>query len=257
MKHHNLGANMKFYSFIWTFLLFFVQVVTSDEIISSNEITSSNLVPGSPEFLEYHAFEFPFLHEGETTMVTKCNSEDMCEIDVILEFWLKRKALASDPMSAYRLYTNIDTIERSYNFSLGGATKTDRVGLFLRPEVHKRIVLVYVDIQIFHAATNILVHQTKVTLIAIHPRDIDIKPRVEVAVDVEVQFNSHVIDFIEIGTSNWDTCTHIAYDLISQGSAITGALLSVSLLSVLSVHIVCFRLVSTHYWLKQCWFLPF
>ncbi len=156
------------WSVVYVMIIFSLLLAMLVEVVYSHD-------QAAEIYLEYHAFEFPFIQDGEPLLMQRC-SGDVCYPLVNINGWLKRTQNSSDDSNVIDEYLFIFKIgEYVSRIDLFMGTANFMLNMEHFPPVLQSSVLVPMQFQIVHKATSILVHFSKMTYVVVHPSDFGIQ----------------------------------------------------------------------------------
>ncbi len=166
--------------------------------------------------LKQHMFDFQFPVNGEAIMLN-CNGEDeLCAASIQVIGWL-RSAKINEIENSYIIQYSANGINASdAHVVIGYGSSTVKVNINVM--LPKETIYIAVDTMIFHQRSEVLVHHYHADLVAMRPSDFGLQNAVNTAALSLMSELDHFIDFVEIGTSNFDTCTQQAQSLLVSGA---------------------------------------
>jgi hypothetical protein len=198
------------YLFSLVNMVSFILLTKGNSAISANNLLT-----------DLHTFEFPFPRDGETVMLN-CDESEFCDFSFHIFGYLARELLTYE----YLKYDNVIRInneEHISSFVVSGVKENKTMITWpFQQKIDRHTIYISLDITIKLKDTDITVYTSHRKLIAIHPSDVGIRPYNQTVHNTRPVLLK--MDFIEMGTANFDTCIQQAQKLLSEGylSSVSG-----------------------------------
>lgn len=152
--------------------------------------------------------DFFYPRDGDTLLLT-CNEVDVCNGDIVVAGYFKDKL--SLPPRTYVLHFKIFSVESTITAHGTGPA----FGLNIKVMVKNAIVVPF-SFRVEDLTSGLIIYSSaEMKLLAVHPSDYGVK--LASITPVLQPFNG-IVDFIELGTSNFDTATQAAAALLATGA---------------------------------------
>ncbi len=175
----------------------------------------SNLESTKGHSTDTHLFEVPFPFDGETVMLNCDLESGLCRFGFHVFGWLKSN-LSIEQVLLYDTSISSNGVMVEGGFELRGTTEHPTlVTLALHQAIDRNTIYIPLDITIKLKDTNITVYNSHRNLIVIHPSDVGIRPYKHS--DGIIRPVLSKMDFIELGTANFNTCIQQAEKLLPEG----------------------------------------
>jgi hypothetical protein len=162
------------------------------------------------------AFVFPFLRNGTEFLLEGCK-DYVCACDVNLE-WYVPDAPGFSGAQDFDIISDAhgDVLIARFSMSAG-----NWANLVYRHNMNQGNVFLLLNISVVLVSSGQVVFNGIYHMVLLHPSDIGIQDNDDGVVVQSTELGNYhpIIDFIEIGTSNWDTCAQAAEQMLVSGSA--------------------------------------
>ncbi len=195
-------------------------------IVLNCQSVSSGIDERSDRIAQYHEFEFPFIRDGEILLLSGCSAKG-CAAKITLYGWLKREVpLTENIRNEYVLKFAVFELMHVIDFYITGSENNVLPAVEISVILREKTTIVPVTLRIFHKETGIEVFNRSYSYIALRASDLGLQSnnnidnhyQTYITENINSDSEPLVLDFIELGTSNFNTCTQVAEAQLRSGA---------------------------------------